>query len=167
MQRSIVIAVASNGVIGHKNGLVWRLKADLQHFKKLTTSNTIIMGRKTYESIGKPLPNRNNIVVSRNKNLKLEGCMVATSLEEALEIASSLQKDIFVIGGAEIYTIALPLVDIVYLTRVLATPTGDAYFDLGLLSNFDVIQSEFKGKDSENEFDVYFEKLVKNKKTNT
>jgi dihydrofolate reductase len=164
MNKSIVIAVASNGVIGNNNSLVWKQKADLQHFRKITTNNTIIMGRKTYDSIGKPLPNRNNIVISRNKNLKLEGCLMASNIEEAFEIANSLQKDIFVIGGAEIYNIALPLIDVVYLTRVLANPVGDTHFDLKLLHNFELIQSEFKMKDSENEFDVYFEKLVKSKK---
>ncbi len=164
MNKSIVVAVASNGVIGNNNSLVWKQKADLLHFKKLTTNNTIIMGRKTYDSIGKPLPNRHNIIISRDKNLKLEGCSMATSIEEAIEIANSLQKDIFVIGGAEIYNIALPLVNTIYLTRVIANPIGDTYFDLKLLANFNVIESEFKMKDSENEFDVYFEKLVKTKK---
>lgn len=163
MNKSIVVAVASNGVIGNNNSLVWKQKADLLHFKKLTTNNTIIMGRKTYDSIGKPLPNRHNIIISRDKNLKLEGCSMATSIEEAIEIANSLQKDIFVIGGAEIYNIALPLVNTIYLTRVIANPIGDTYFDLKLLANFNVIESEFKMKDSENEFDVYFEKLVKTK----
>ena len=128
---SIIVASAQNNVIGKDNALLWRLSDDLRNFKRLTSNHAVIMGRKTYDSIGKPLPNRLNIVVTRSKNLQIEGCRMALSLEEALEIAQKEDdncNEIFIIGGETIYRQALPLADVVYFTEVFTTLEGDAFF---------------------------------------
>ena len=115
--------------IGSKNGLLWKIEGDLPRFKKLTTGYPIIMGRKTYESIGRPLPNRTNIVITRNPDFKPDGVVVVSSTEKALEIARETGADeIFVIGGGEIYKEALPFVDRLYLTVVKDEPEADTFF---------------------------------------
>lgn len=123
---NIIVAVASNGVIGCHNRLIWHISEDLKRFKSLTTGHPVIMGRKTYESIGRPLPNRRNIVVSRNAELKIEGVEVVASLERAIDMCQN--DDPFVIGGGEIYRAAMPLADRLYLTSVDQSPEGDTYF---------------------------------------
>ncbi|KAA9332644.1 dihydrofolate reductase [Adhaeribacter soli] len=125
---ALIVAMAENNVIGKNNQLIWHLPADLKHFKNLTTSHPIIMGRKTYESIGKPLPNRTNIIVTRQQDFKAEGCLVAHSFSDALMLAQQLDSDIFVIGGAEIYKQALFLADTIYLTEVHHEFEGDTIF---------------------------------------
>lgn len=128
---SMIVAVAENGVIGNDNQLIWRLSDDLKNFKRLTTGNIIIMGRKTFDSIGKPLPNRTSIVVTRNKDLKIPGCEVVNSIEEALKVASRLQTEmqkVFIIGGENIYRQTLDMTSTIYYTKVFASPTGDAFF---------------------------------------
>ncbi len=120
---SLVAAIgATTRALGKENKLLWHLPEDLKYFKTLTTGHAVIMGRKTYESIGKPLPNRTNIVVTRTATYKAEGCKGVTSLEDALEYARALTNsgasEVFVIGGADIYTQALPLADRLYLTLV-------------------------------------------------
>ena len=125
---ALVVAMAENRVIGKENKLIWHLPADLKFFKNLTTGHPIIMGRKTFESIGKPLPNRTNIVITRQADFTAEGCMVAHSLTEALMLAQQLDSDIFVIGGAEIYKQAMFLADTIYLTEVHHTFEGDTFF---------------------------------------
>ncbi|TAK05152.1 dihydrofolate reductase [Patescibacteria group bacterium] len=124
---SLVVAVSENGVIGSKNGLPWHLPADLKKFKKLTTGHAIVMGRKTWESIGRPLPDRRMLVVTRDPG-KLAGQPVEAfaSLEAALAAAG--EGEIFVIGGGEMYREALPRADRVYFTRVHATIEGDVTF---------------------------------------
>ncbi|MCO4291435.1 dihydrofolate reductase [Solitalea sp. MAHUQ-68] len=128
MTLSIIVAKAENNVIGNNNTLIWHLPADLKYFKNLTTGNTIIMGRKTYDSIGKPLPNRRNIVISRNTDLKIAGCEVVNSLDEALKMSGN-EEHVFIIGGAEIYKQALNKVDTLYITEVKSTFEGDAFLD--------------------------------------
>ncbi len=144
MKLALIAAVAENGAIGKDNQLLWHLPADLQHFKRLTTGHTVVMGRKTYESIGKPLPNRTNVVVTRQPDYWAEGCIVVNSLEEAIAQATSARAadrlkprggpsqpsthQLFVIGGAELYAQALPLANTLYLTEVKASPEGDAFF---------------------------------------
>lgn len=129
MKLSIIVAAATNGVIGHNNQLIWHLPEDLKMFKRRTTGHVIIMGRKTFESIGKPLPNRTTIIISRNPEYRVEGCITVGSLEEAIAQAQQIEpSEAFVIGGAEIYRLALPLADIVYLTEVLQSFEGDAFF---------------------------------------
>ncbi|MDR6196247.1 dihydrofolate reductase [Siphonobacter sp. SORGH_AS_0500] len=120
----LVVAVAENGAIGKDNQLIWHLPDDLKQFKKITSGHTIVMGRKTYESIGKPLPNRTNVIITRNPAYQVEGCLVVTSLQEAME----KDTDIYVIGGAEIYAQALPATDVIHLTEVHMAVDGDAFF---------------------------------------
>lgn len=126
---SIIVAHSRNMAIGKANSLVWRLPDDLKRFKKLTTGHPIIMGRKTYQSIGRALPDRTNIVVTRDKNLEIPGCIVVHSLVEAIEKAKKIDREeIFVIGGAEIYKEALPLADMLHVTKVDMDVEGDAFF---------------------------------------
>lgn len=127
--RSIIVARSRNGVIGKENKLLWHISEDLKRFKSLTLGHPIIMGRKTYESIGRPLPERQNIIITRNKEFLAPDCVVVGSLEEALEIASEKDKEeIFIIGGAEIYKQAFPLTDRLYITEVNLEVEGDAFF---------------------------------------
>lgn len=123
---ALIVAVASNGVIGRDNALPWRLSTDLKRFKRLTMGHPIIMGRKTHQSIGRPLPGRRNIVLSRNPDYDAPGCEVFNGLAAAREALT--EPLAFVIGGAEIYRQAARLADTIYLTRVLADIDGDARF---------------------------------------
>ena len=126
---SIIVAHSRNMAIGKANALVWHLPDDLKRFKKLTTNHPIIMGRKTYQSIGKPLPGRTNIVVTRDINLEISGCIVVHSAIEAVKKAKEIdQEEVFIIGGAEIYKETLPLVDRLYVTTVDMDVDGDAFF---------------------------------------
>jgi dihydrofolate reductase len=124
---SIVVAMSENNAIGKDNKLLWHLPADLKHFKEITSGHTILMGRKTYDSIGKPLPNRRNIVITRNADLKLEGVEIYHDLEEALSQCRN-EAEVFLIGGAEIYRQALKYTDKIYLTRVHETYEADTFF---------------------------------------
>lgn len=129
----IVVAVAQNGVIGRDNRLLWRLKTDLRRFRDLTWGKPMIMGRKTFQSIGKPLPGRETIVLTRDPGFSAEGIHVARSWDEAVALGSSLAKDlgadaVAVVGGAEIYALALPHAQKIYLTEVATAPEGDAVF---------------------------------------
>ena len=127
MVKSFVVAVARNGVIGHTNGLPWRLPADLAFFKRLTMGHPIIMGRKTYESIGRPLPGRLNIVVTRLPGYHAKGCTVVGSIDAAY-VAAGSAEEVFVIGGAQVYEAALARADRIYLTEVESDIEGDTLF---------------------------------------
>lgn len=127
MRVSLIAAMAENRIIGVNNTLPWRLPEDLRHFRRLTTGHHVIMGRRNYESIGKPLPDRTNIVVTRNPEYRAPGCRVRHSLEEALRDAQA-DSEVFVIGGGEIYRQALARADRIYLTLVHAHVEGDTYF---------------------------------------
>ncbi|MDH3900696.1 MAG: type 3 dihydrofolate reductase [Gammaproteobacteria bacterium] len=127
MKLSIVVAMAANGVIGRDNRLPWHLPADLKHFKQLTTGKPILMGRKTWESIGRPLPERTNIVITRDADYTAAGCIVVHSIEEALRAAEH-SDEVMVIGGAELYRQILPEVSTIYLTRVHADTEGTTLF---------------------------------------
>lgn len=124
---SIIAAIAKNRVIGSKNKLPWHLPEDIKRFRTLTLGKPVIMGRKTYESIGKPLPDRKNIVLTRNKDYHISGCIVVHSLDEALNTAKG-NNEVMIIGGAEIYKMFLPLADKMYLTLIDAEFAGDSYF---------------------------------------
>jgi dihydrofolate reductase len=124
---SLIVAMARNRVIGMNNTLPWHLPADLKHFKSLTMGHHIVMGRKTYESIGKPLPGRTSVVVTRNANYTQPGVLVANSLEGAISACGN-DAEIFVIGGAELYCQAINLADRIYLTEIEADIPGDAHF---------------------------------------
>jgi dihydrofolate reductase len=124
---SIIVAMARNRVIGVNNTLPWHLPADLKHFKELTMGHHIVMGRKTYESIGRPLPGRTSVVITRNVNNAVPGVIVVNSLEAAIAACGN-DEEIFVIGGAELYRQAIALADRIYLTEIDADISGDAHF---------------------------------------
>ncbi len=153
---ALVVARAENRVIGKNNQLIWRLPADLKFFKNLTTGHPIIMGRKTFESIGKPLPNRTNIIITRQEDFEAEGCLVAHSLAEGLMMAQQMDSDIFVIGGAEIYKQAMFLADTIYLTEVHQTFDGDTFFpEIDTVLWQESSREEFKA-DEKNAYDYAF-----------
>ena len=124
---SIIVAIASNNTIGSANSMPWHLPEDFRHFKQVTMGKAVIMGRKTYESIGRPLPGRRNIVITRNADLRIEGCEIATSLEAAIALCNPLEEN-FIIGGGEIYRQAMPLADKLYITHIAADFEGDTRF---------------------------------------
>ena len=124
---SIIAAIARNRVIGIANTLPWRLPEDLRHFKALTTGHHILMGRKTFDSLGSPLPGRTSVVISRSSALSIPGCIVANSVAEAIAACAN-DDEIFFIGGAELYRQALELADRIYLTEIQADFEGDAWF---------------------------------------
>jgi dihydrofolate reductase len=127
MRISIISAMAENRVIGIENRLPWHLPADLKHFRSLTMGHHILMGRKTFESIGKPLPGRTTVIISRNPDFAAPGCIVAGSIEAAIAACHN-DSEVFIIGGEQLYRQALPLADRLYLTQVATQVTGDAYF---------------------------------------
>ena len=151
----IVAAVARNGVIGRDNGLPWRLKADMQRFRALTMGHPILMGRKTWASLGRPLPGRRNMVVSRSKDFNADGAEVFASPEAAIAAAMD-SGTLFVIGGAQLYDTLLPLADRLELTEVWADVEGDAHFPPFDLSEFVEDRREARSADEENEYDFDF-----------
>lgn len=124
---SLIAAMAANRVIGVNNTLPWRLPADLAHFKALTMGHHIVMGRKTYESLGKPLPGRTSVIITRDAAFAAPGCVVAHSIADAVAACAG-DEEIFFIGGAELYRQALPLADRLYLTEIQVKAEGDAWF---------------------------------------
>ncbi len=124
---SVIVAVANDNVIGGNGNLLWHIREDLQMFKRVTSGHPVVMGRKTFESIGRPLPNRTNVVITRQRDYKIEGCVVVHSLDEATEMFPP-EEEIFIIGGGEIYAQAMPLAQKFYLTRVHASFDGDTRF---------------------------------------
>ena len=134
MKISIIVAIAENNVIGKNNALIWHLPADMKHFKEITTGHCVITGRKNYESIPekfRPLPNRNNIIITRQKNYQAPGAIVVGSIEEALKKAKQTDTgEIFIIGGAEIYRQSISLADKLYVTKIYHSFFGDVYFPL-------------------------------------
>ena len=156
-----VVAVAQNGVIGKGNALPWKLRSDLQRFKRITMGHALIMGRKTYESIGRPLPGRQTIVLSRSKETQLEGVGVASSIDEALMMVGPGLKA-FVVGGAEIYRLTMPMIKHLYLTRILANVDGDAFMSPIDESHFSCVERSTLPKDEFNEWPTEFMHLVRN-----
>lgn len=125
---SIIVAMAENRVIGGGNSLLWHISEDLKRFKRITTGHPVIMGRKTFESMGsRPLPNRDNIVITRNESYRAEGCRIARSLDEAVDMFKD-SEEVFIIGGGEIYRQAMPHADKLYITEVMRAYEGDTYF---------------------------------------
>jgi dihydrofolate reductase len=127
MSLSIIVAMAKNRTIGVNNTLPWRCPEDLKHFKSLTMGHHMIMGRKTFDSIGKPLPGRTTVVVTRDKTLKIEDCLIAHSLQEAIAACAN-DTEIFIVGGADIYAQSLNLADTLYITEIQQEVAGDAHF---------------------------------------
>jgi dihydrofolate reductase len=128
MKISLIVAMAKNRAIGLNNRMPWHLSADLKRFKQITMEHPIIMGRLTFEAIGRPLPGRTNIIVSRNPAYKQEGCVVADSIETAIACGCRLADEIFIIGGATLYAASLPLADRLYLTQIYRDFAGDTFF---------------------------------------
>ena len=147
----IIVAMSKNRVIGDSNTLIWHLPEDLKRFRQLTTGNTIVMGRKTYESIGKPLPNRRSIIITRDPDYSVEGCEVVNSLEEALLLSNS---DCFIIGGGEIYRQAIDIADRIYLTLINKEFEGDTSFP-ELKDWVDISYEDFSNDDFEYSFIQY------------
>lgn len=156
MKISIVVAAAENGVIGKDNQLLWKLSSDLKRFKSITNGHFILLGRKTFESIGKPLPNRTSLIISRNFECDFENCFVFKTINDAIVFAAQQnQQEIFVVGGGEIYKQILPLTNTIHLTIVHTEIVGDTYFEYDD-SNWKVMHSAFIPKDEKNEFDTTY-----------
>ena len=155
MRIALIAAMAENRVIGRENRLPWRLPADLRRFKSLTMGKPVIMGRKTYESIGKPLPGRSNIVVTRDPDYRAQGCRVVHSLEQALEAAAG-HDEVMVIGGAELYRQTLERAERTYLTMVKAELDGDALFPQIETRHWRELERESHRADEKNEYDYDF-----------
>jgi dihydrofolate reductase len=154
---SAIVAMSENRVIGKDNKLPWHLPADLKHFKEITTGHFIIMGRKTFESIGKPLPNRTNIVLSRQGHFQASGCHTVTSIEAAISQAQAAhEQEIFIIGGAEIYRQLLANIQRLYLTIVHCDMEGDAYFPTLDLNAWREISCERHEADEKNAYAYSF-----------
>ena len=158
MRISIIAAIATNGVIGRNGQLPWRLSKDLQRFKKLTMGHAVVMGRKTYESIGRPLPGRRMIVVTRQSDYQADGVEVVGSMEAAVDLAaSSGETELFIIGGAEIFAHFLPRAERLYWTRVHAGVDGDVRFPAFDRSAWRLVESVRHEADAKNEHPYSFE----------
>jgi dihydrofolate reductase len=155
MKLSIIVATAANGVIGRDNQLPWHLPADLRHFKQTTMGKPILMGRKTWESIGRPLPGRTNIVITRDTDYAAAGCVVVNSIEAAMEAAGS-QDEIMIIGGAELYRQVLPRTDTIYLTRIHEDFDGDTVFPELSASEWREVERSDQQPDENNPHDYSF-----------
>ncbi len=158
MRIALICAMAENGVIGHRNRLPWRLPADLRHFRRTTMGHSVIMGRKTWESIGKPLPGRSNIVVTRQPDYQAEGANVRGSLQGALALAEKFAaadggEQAFVIGGAELYRQALPMAQLFHLTRIHTEIPGDTRLDGFIESEWQETAREDHYRDNDTPFD--------------
>ena len=155
---SLIVAYDKNLGIGRKNSLAWKLPEDLKNFKKITEHNYIVMGRKTFDSIGRPLPSRKNIILTRDRDYKQEKCLIINSIQEVLNFAASKPHyEIFVIGGAEIYKEFLEYADRLYVTEVDAEMTDlDAFFPSWDRSKYKSIGRKEYSKDDKNAFDFTF-----------
>lgn len=160
---TLVVAKSDNNIIGRDNQLIWRLSNDLKHFKQITTGHPVIMGRKTFDSVGRPLPNRTNIVITRNPDWKAEDVLVAFSVQEAIEIAQNLDPEIFIIGGGNIYQQSMDIADVIEVTEVHHQFEGDAFFPNIDQNIWKEVSRESFQKDEKNEFDYSFVRYKKNK----
>ena len=157
---SAIFAMARGGVIGKENSLPWRIPKDWEYFKKTTLGTIIVMGRKTWDSIGRPLPGRRNVVLTRNKTFQPTGCEVCNTVDEVLDlIRESHEKEAFIIGGAEIYDVFMPYCDRLYVTFIDADILGDTYFSNPNLEGWKLVHSKTGEMDEKNtlpfEFQIY------------
>ncbi len=152
---SIIVAMAKNRTIGVNNTLPWRCPEDLKHFKALTMGHHMIMGRKTYDSIGKPLPGRTTVVVTHDKNLKLEGCLIAHSLADAITVCAK-DTNTFIVGGADIYAQSLEFAKTLYITEINQDVAGDAHFPEFDKSDWLEISRESRTQESPTPLDYHF-----------
>lgn len=162
---SAILAISDNHVIGKENGLPWHLPADLKHFKRTTLGKSVIMGRKTWDSLhGKPLPKRKNIVVSRQPQPSTAGEIWVSALEEAVRLCEG-EDEIFIVGGAQLYSLALDkqLIDRIYLTRVHADVEGDTFFEVPDLDKWKITDIDARQADDDNEFAFTLLQLERNK----
>jgi dihydrofolate reductase len=157
---SLIWAMDENRLIGRNNALPWHLPADLAYFKKITLGKPIIMGRKTYESIGRPLPGRRNMVISRSEDLKIEGCDVCTSVEQALQTVEN-EPEAMLIGGASLYQQTLNLAQTLYVTQIHHKFTGDTYFPVVDEGIWHEVWSEDHQADSVNPYPYSFIKFLR------
>lgn len=164
---SIIVAIAKNGVIGKQGDIPWYLPDDLKHFATITKGHTVIMGRKTYESIvkrlGKPLPNRTSFVITSQNNFLAPGCVILNSVDEAVKMFSSSDNEVFVIGGSEIYTKFLPISDKLYITEVDANCDGDVVFPPYAKDKWKQLTRKHHDVDEKHVYEFDFVELVKNK----
>lgn len=160
MTLSCIAAVADNGIIGRDNDLPWRLSADLKRFQQLTTGHWIIMGRKTFESMGRPLPNRTSVVLTRDRGYHAPGAIVVHDLEQALERCAG-QHEVFVLGGEAVFREALPRSDKLYLTRVHAAVEGDVRFPAVDFANWHRVERIAVPADENNEYPTTYEVYVR------
>lgn len=159
---SIIVAVAENNAIGKDNDLIWYISDDLKRFKRLTTGHTILMGRKTYESLPNgALPKRENVVITRDESLKLDKCIMLHSIEEAIEKYAKSDEEVFVIGGGSIYEKLLPYAHQIFLTKVHASFDADVFFPEIEAGKWTVLAEERHEKGEKNEFDFSFVDLVR------
>jgi len=155
-----IVAIDLNHAIGKNNQLLWHLPADLKFFKQTTMGCPIIMGRKTYQSIGKLLPGRKNIIITRNEDFKIEGAEIYQSLNAAFSECES--EKVFVIGGAEIYTLAMPMIKELYITIVKNKFDADTFFSKINTSQFNLVWEDCHEADEKNKFDYCFQKWIRN-----
>ena len=156
----LIAAVAENNALGKDNQLVWHLPNDFKRFKTLTSGHYILMGRKTFESFPRPLPNRTHIIITRQKNYSYEGCLVASSIEKALEMAPK-DEDIYVIGGGEIYKQSIDIADKIEITKVHSTFEADTYFPEIDADKWELVFEEHHKKDEKHNFDFTFQTYLK------
>ncbi len=156
----MIAAAAENNALGKNNELVWHLPNDFKRFKNLTSGHHIIMGRKTFESFPKPLPNRTHIVITRQRNYKPEGCTVVNSMEEAIQSCPQ-NENIFIIGGGEIYNLGLPYSDKIELTLVHHTFDADAFFPKINENDWQIINSDYQQKDEKHLFDFTYQTYIR------
>ena len=162
---TLIAAVSENGVIGADGDLPWRLPADLKHFKQLTTGHAILMGRKTHESIGKPLPDRRNLVLTRNTDWSRPGVETVHDFNAALQLLDD--DELFVIGGEQVYRAALPIADRLQLTRVHTHVPGDAMFPEFNLDEWTLTDEQQRPADDRNEYDVTFQQYERKSHAHT
>ena len=158
--RILIAATSQNNALGKDNKIIWHLPDDFKRFKELTSGHYIIMGRKTFESFPKPLPNRTHVVITRQKNYNPEGCIVVNSIEEAFEICPK-NEDVFLIGGAEIYKLGLSFTDKIELTYINETFEADAFFPEIDFSEWKLTNEEFHPKDEKHAHDFRFQTFVR------
>jgi dihydrofolate reductase len=161
MQLSIIVAMDRNRVIGKNDTLPWHISSDLQHFKKITMGKPIVMGRKTHESIGRPLPGRENIILTRDKNYNAEGCTVLQSLNAIFEHCKD-KEEVMITGGSEVYKMTLAQASRLYLTEVHTEIEGDTFFPEFDRDEWNEISREDNKADEKNEFDYSFVVLERN-----
>lgn len=157
---TLIAAVAQNNALGKDNQLLWHLPDDFKRFKNITSGHYIIMGRKTFDSFPKPLPNRTHVIITRQKEYKPEGCIVVNSLEEAIQSCPK-QEDIFIIGGGEIYKQSIVIADKIDITRVHNSFEADTFFPEIEIEKWQLIFEEFHSKDERHDFDFTFQTYVR------